>query len=238
MDAGLGDSSWFRRRFGDAGPATARALIGAGLGAHNRSSDTKTASGLKTDEPYGATFWQVLAIGFLEHLSEVQGIGTAKPKGFRYEIPVINGTTVHALKCSSRSGSRSDRLKINWSQARDDSLAHVERLSDDVLPLEEWLADAGSGDFAEAPSSEDDAVVLAAFVASASGGLERIYIGDGYIDRNDNVHWVHVEEIPVRLEFVELDNTLTVPSDRFDSAPGDFDLDMGLAQEKEDSEDS
>lgn len=236
MKTGPGNSVWFEKRFGDAGPATARALIRAGHGAHDRSSDTKTASGLRTDEPYGATFWQVLAIDFLEHLSEVQGISTAKPKGFRYDIPVINGTTVHALKCSSRSGSRVDRLKINWSQARDDSLAQVERKSDDILPLDEWLNDTSDDDLAAAPSSEDDAVVLAAFVASANGGLERIYIGDGYIDHNDNVHWVHVEELPVRLDSVELIGTLAVPSDRFDSAPGDFDLDMGLAEQQESSD--
>ena len=87
-----------------------------------------------------------------------------------------------------------------------------------------------------APASADESVVLAAFVASASGGLERIYIGDGYIDRNDDVYWVHYEEIPVRLGAGELTSTVSVVAERFDSAPGSVDIDMGLVRRPEEEE--
>lgn len=237
MDAGVGYSEWFRQRFGDAGPAVARALIRAGHEAHNRSSDTKTASGLKTDEPYGATFWQVLAIDVVEQLSGVQGIRALKPKGARYPLPVVNGTTVHAVKCASRSGSRPDQLKIRWSQFRDDSMSQVARVTGDILPLDEWLEEE-EAEGIDAPTSPDECVVLAAFVASASGGLERIYLGDGYIDRNDDVYWVHYEEVPVRLEAGELISTVSIVAERFDSAPGTVDIDMGLVHQTEEAEGS
>lgn len=227
MDVGFGDSDWFRKRFGDAGPSVARALLTAGREAHDRSSDTKAASGLMTNEPYGATFWQVLALEIVEELSGVQGIGTSKPKGARYALPVVNGTTIHAVKCASRSGSHHDRLKIRWSQFRDDSMLSVERVKDEVLPLEEWLNELDDEGI-EAPTSAKDAVVLAAFVASADGGLQHIYVGDGYIDRNDDVHWVRHEEVPVRVEVADLIGTGSVVADRFDSAPGNADLSLGL----------
>lgn len=182
---------------------------------------------MKTNEPYGATFWQVLSIEIVEELAGVQGIGTSKPKGARYALPVVNGTTIHAVKCASRSGSRHDRLKIRWSQFRDDSMSNVERIKADVLPLEEWLNEQEEEGI-EAPSSADNAVVLAAFVASPDGGLQHIYIGDGYIDRNDDVRWVHHEEVPVRVDVGELTSTVSVVADRFDSAPGNADLNLGL----------
>ncbi|GEC74183.1 hypothetical protein [Microbacterium maritypicum] len=233
MDSSIGNTAWFQQRFGDAGPAVAKALIRAGHEAHNRSSDTKAASGLTTDEAYGATFWQVLAIDLVEQLSSVQGIRALKPKGARHPLPIVNGTTIHAVKCASRSGSRHDQLKIRWSQFRDDSMSQVARVTGDVLPLAEWL-DEDEDEGIDAPTSPDESVVLAAFVASASGGLERIYIGDGYIDRSDDVYWVHYEEIPVRLDAGELISTVSVVvAERFDSAPGTVDIDMGLVRQPE-----
>ncbi|WP_323986736.1 hypothetical protein [Microbacterium plantarum] len=225
MDAGvtLGESEWFRKRFGQVAPAVAEGLIRAGRAAHETSAETKTASGLSTDEPYGATFWQVLALTVVEQLAAIQGTRTVRPKGSRFEIPVISGTTVYAAKCASRSGRSAGRLLLSWSHFRDELLREVERLPDEVLPLAEWQDEEDAE--LTPPTSESEAVVLVTYVASDRGGLERIFIGDGYLDSDGAVIWVHHEELPVK---VQLDLAHMMPRaavTRFDEAPMD-DLDM------------
>jgi hypothetical protein len=220
MDAAgrLGGSEWFRARFGDAAHAVAAALIRAGRAAHDTSADTKATSGLPTDEPYGATFWQVLAINVIEELAEVEDVRKIRPKGSRFELPVIGGTIIYAAKCASQSGPEAGHLVIRWSQFRDGLLADVERRPEEYLPLAEWQGDQGNEEF-PFPASERDAVVLVAFVASDRTGLERIHIGDGYLDADGAVIWIHHEELPVA---VALDTDVVGEageSRRFDEAP-------------------
>ncbi|KJL24203.1 hypothetical protein [Microbacterium foliorum] len=214
----LGGSEWFRSRFGDAAPTVAAALIRAGRSAHDTSADTKATSGLRTDEPYGATFWQVLALGVVEELAEVQNVRKIRPKGSRFHLPVVAGTTIYAAKCASQSGPEADRLVIRWSQFRDELLSDVERRPEEYLPLEEWQDDEGTEELVS-PTSEAEAVVLVAFVASDRAGLERIHIGDGYLDGNGAVIWLHHEELPVEVA-LDLDVTDEASEPRrFDEAP-------------------
>lgn len=223
---GLGDSEWFRARFGDDAPAVAAALIRAGRSAHDTSADTKATSGLPTDEPYGATFWQVLALGVVEELAGLQSVRTVRPKGSRFHLPVVAGTTIYAAKCASQSGPEADRLVIRWSHFRDELLSDVERRPEEYLPLAEWRDNEDSEELAS-PTSEADAVVLVAIVASDRTGLERIHIGDGYLDAHGAVIWIHHEELPVQVE-IDLDAAAeTSEPRRFDEAPMS-NLDMGV----------
>ncbi|WP_336644619.1 hypothetical protein [Microbacterium sp. USHLN186] len=229
---GLGGSEWFRARFGDAAPTVAEALIRAGRSAHDTSADTKAASGLRTDEPYGATFWQVLALGVVEELAEVQNVRKIRPKGSRFYLPVVGGTTIYAAKCASQSGPEADRLVIRWSQFRDELLSDVERRPEEYLPLPEWQDDEDAEELAS-PTSEAEAVVLVAFVASDRAGLERIHIGDGYLDAHGGVIWIHHEELPVEVEVNLGAANATSQPRRFDEAPMK-DLDMGVRGDDDD----
>lgn len=229
---GLGGSEWFRARFGDAAPAVAGALIRAGRSAHDTSADTKATSGLPTDEPYGATFWQVLALGVVEELAEVQNVRKIRPKGSRFYLPVVGGTTIYAAKCASQTGPEADRVIIRWSQFRDELLSDVERRPEEYLPLAEWQADEDAEELAS-PTSEAEAVVLVAFVASDRAGLERIHIGDGYLDAHGAVIWIHHEELPVEVE-IDLNATEEASQPRrFDEAPMKS-LDMGVRDDDDD----
>lgn len=224
----LGDSEWFRARFGEAAPAVAAALIRAGRAAHETSADTKATSGLRTDEPYGATFWQVLALNVVDELAEVPSVRKIRPKGSRFHLPVVGGTTIYAAKCASQSGPEAEHLVIRWSQFRDELLSDVERRPEEFLPLAEWQVD--ETEELASPGSEAEAVVLVAFVASDRAGLERIHIGDGYLDADGAVIWIHNEELPVA---VTLDLAAAEePTDlrRFDEAPMRS-LDMGVRED-------
>jgi|GEM_PF-5744897 len=214
----LGGSEWFRARFGEAAPTVAAALIRAGRSAHDTSADTKATSGLRTDEPYGATFWQVLALGVVEELAEVQNVRKIRPKGSRFPLPVVGVTTIYSAKCASQSGPEADRLVIRWSQFRDDLLSDVERRPEEYLPLADWQDDAGAEELAS-PRSEAEAVVLVVFVASDRSGLERIHIGDGYLDADGSVIWIHHEELPVEAEIDLGAATHVSEPRRFDEAP-------------------
>jgi hypothetical protein len=228
----LGESDWFCARFGDAAPAVAAALIRAGRSAHETSADTKATSGLATDEPYGATFWQVLALGVVEELVGNQDVRTIHPKGSRFDLPVVGGTTIYAAKCASQSGPEADRLVIRWSQFRDQLLSDVERRPEEYLPLEEWQ-DGEEVDELVTPTSEAEAVVLVAYVASDRAGLERIHVGDGYLDAKGAVVWIHHEELPVEavLNF-DVTGKASEPR-RFDEAPMRS-LDMGVREDDHD----
>jgi len=215
---GVGGNDWFRARFGDAGPAVVAALTRAGRSAHETSADTKATSGLRTDEPYGATFWQVLALNVVEELADIQGVRTIRPKGSRFHLPVVNGTTLYAAKCASQSGPEANRLVIRWSQFRDELLSDIERRPEEYLPLTEWQDERETEPLAS-PASEDEAVVLVAYVASDRAGLERIHIGDGYLDESGSVIWIHNEELPVEVTLDVDAAEGTRESRRFDEAP-------------------
>lgn len=229
VSTGLGDSDWFRERFGDAAPAVAEALIRAGHHAHNTASDTKATSGLRTDEPYGATFWQVLALTIIRELAHIPGLLTVRPAGSRFDIPVINGTTVYAAKCSTRSGRSAGTLRMGWSHFRDDLLHNVERVPAERLPFGDWDNET---DGPARPSSVEDAVVLTAYVASDGGGLERIFIGDGYLDADGNVIWAHCEALPVDSTLDAVNSAPRPFAPRFDDAPM-ADLPLSLREESE-----
>ncbi|WP_277959799.1 hypothetical protein [Frigoribacterium faeni] len=214
----IGGSQWFHSRFGDDAPAVATALIRAGRTAHDTSADTKATSGLRTDEPYGATFWQVLALGIVEELAKIQNVRKIRPMGSRFDIPVVGATTIYAAKCASQSGPEADHLVIRWSQFRDQLLSDVERRPDDYLPLDEWH-DGEEVDELVSPASEDDAVVLVAYVASDRAGLERIHVGDGYLDSNGAVIWIHHEELPVEEVLAWNENDEASEPRRFDEGP-------------------
>lgn len=227
----LGDSEWFKLRFGGVAPTVAEALMRAGQVAHETSADTKATSGLPTDEPYGATFWQVLALEAFNRISEIQGVREVRPRGSRFKLPIVNGTTVYAVKCAAGSGPSSDRLTVRWSYFRDALLGDVERRPEETLSL--WPVDEDDQEL-QAPTSEVDAVVLVTYVASDRGGLERIYIGDGYLDPKGTVFWLHCEELPIKANAELADSAPFAVSARFDDAPGP-DLNMGLREEDADT---
>ncbi|GAA1788289.1 hypothetical protein [Agromyces lapidis] len=220
----LGGSEWFQGRFGTVADEVAEALVRAGRNAHETAADSKAASKLRTDEPYGATFWQILALSTVEELSGIQGVQTTKPKGSRFELPVVNGTILYAAKCASQSGPQADRLMIRWSNFRERLFDNVERPDAMHLPLPEWEPETSR---IETPSSAANAVILVAYVASDRGGLERIYIGDGYLDAEGHVHWVYYEELSVGPAEMGTGVTSAEQAGRFDDAPMP-DLDMGL----------
>jgi hypothetical protein len=144
-------------------------------------------------------------------------------------LPVVGGTTIYAAKCASQSGPEADHLVIRWSHFRDDLLSDVERRPEAYLPLAEWQDDEDIEGLVS-PTSEAEAVVLVAFVASDRAGLERIHIGDGYLDATGAVIWIHHEELPVEVA-LELDVADEASeSRRFDEAPM-RNLDMGVRED-------
>lgn len=225
-------SDWCESKFGASADEVLSGVVRACILAQESASDAQAGSRLRSNEPFGATFWVALGENAAPELASVPGFSKKRPKGSRFDIPSINGTTILATKCASNAGPERDRLKVRWSAFRDDQLKDVERPADAVLALDEWIEEEPPLTRPDAPTNS---AVLIVVVASAEGGLQRIYIGDGYLEDDGRVRWIYCEAVP--LEASAPVTAVSVPEarPRFDEAPM-RDLDLGMHEVDEHGE--
>ncbi len=224
-------SEWCEAKFGaSSADQVVDGVVRACLLAQEKASNAQEGSELSTNEPFGATFWVVLGNSAASELASVPGFSKARPKGGRFDVPAVNGVTIVVTKCAAGAGPGRDRLKVRWSALREEQLSGVERLPDSVLPLEEW-SEEEEVDLAR-PDSPDNAAVLVVVVASAEGGIQHIYMGDGYLDAEGRVSWLYCEALPFQHVSPVAAVSGSEERPRFDEAPMP-DLDLGLHEDDE-----
>lgn len=218
-------SEWCRAKFGtSAADQVVDGVVRACVLAQEKASTAQEGSELDTNEPFGSTFWVVLGNNAAAELAAVPGFAKTRPKGSRFDVPSVNGVTVVVTKCAAGAGPGRDRLKVRWSAFREKQLSGVERQPDSVLPLAEWAEEEVN---LTRPDSPENAAVLVVVVASAEGGIQHIYIGDGYLDGEGRVTWLYCEALPFQQTSHVAVVRGTEERPRFDEAPmPDLDLDL------------
>lgn len=199
-DGGFEASEWFYDMFGEQSEESARALYGAALAAHGRASDAKAGSRLRTNEPYGATFWVALPEEVLKSFAFFPGLETIRLRHGRYELPVCNETLLLAVKMPA-NGRGPDELRIKSKFRR--RLLSMQSLDDAVSPLDfgdfEFADAVGEPVVIEGEFGSAKRVVLVVVECSARGGVRRIHIGDVVVLADGHIVWTYREELPLSL---------------------------------------
>lgn len=223
--------------FGDQATAAAHAFARAANTAQNDGTEAKVGSRLPTNEPYGATVWLAFA---RETASELENIGaaTARPKGCRYRLAILNGTLALAVKLPADSrGIEHIRIASAIRQ-------RILCLSGDRAGVT-----LDFGDDFELVDDEDHAVtdaefggatrvILVVLEGSARGGVESIHIGDVSLGDLGHVVWLHREQLPVEvsadmvagLVVLELEQSTSFASADMPEAPLGLVAEDGVAE--------
>jgi hypothetical protein len=185
MTERLNGPRFMERCFGEESAAVSAALVAAGQAAHSRALNAKEASELETNHAYGATFWVALAEEVATRLAPLlPGCELLEPSGSQYDLLLWNGSAILPIKVERKAAA--GPLRARWSLLR-------QRLMG-VNPPAERLATLFDGMELETLEPEDEglaivtrarralgdqatAMVVAAFVCSATGGMRYIEVG-------------------------------------------------------------
>jgi hypothetical protein len=192
--------TYMDRHFGELAEDAARVFIDAGRTTHDRSADAKDASGLQTNEVYGASFWLNLprqVSGRLEPL--LSGCERIQPPSSRYSLLVWNGTVVFPVKIMDRSSRRADSMRVRPSDLRRHLFALNPPVEHDLSLLDvmegydethlELQARSIADDARVALGSSADSMMIAAYVCTADGGLQEVHVGTGTLDAEGYILW-------------------------------------------------
>lgn len=217
------NASYMRRQFGESATEVEAALVAAGLAAHDRSLDAKSASGLRTNEAYGATFWLALADEVTARVAPVLPESQlVQPHHSRYPMLVNDGVLLFAAKVMEGAAARADSMRLRPSELRRNifSLSEYDpaqlSLLDEFAPAPEDLAAEAAR---RALGSSAGSMITVAYVCSSDSGLRAVYAGDATLDDDGYLLWSERESLGLGL----LDDSIAAPSpivvETFSSAP-------------------
>ena len=214
--------SYMSRQFGKSAAEVEAALVAAGLAAHDRSLDAKSASGLRTNEAYGATFWLALADEVVARVAPVLPESQlVQPHHSRYPMLVNDGVLLFAAKVMEGTASRADSMRLRPSELRRNifSLSEYDpaqlSLMDELDPTSE---DLGVEAARRALGSSAGSMITVAYVCSSDGGLRAVYAGDAALDDDGYLLWSERELLGLGV-LTESTATSPVAVEDFASAP-------------------
>lgn len=224
------NETYLDRNFGELADDVARVFIDAGRATHDRSAEAKDASGLKTNEVYGASFWlnlPRLVSGPLEPL--LPGCVRIQPPSSRYSLLVWNGTVIFPVKIMDRSAKRSDSMRVRVSDLRRQlfALNPPAELDMSLLDLIEdydekdlqLRAEAIADDARVALGSSADSMMIVAYVCTADGGLLEVHVGTGTLDHEGYILWSERQSLSLVDELDLVGKPQLVAGETFTDAP-------------------
>jgi hypothetical protein len=224
------NATYLDRHFGELAADAAHVFIDAGRATHDRSAEAKDASGLKTNEVYGASFWlnlPRLVSGRLELL--LPGCVRIQPPSSRYSLLVWNGTVIFPVKIMDRSAKRADSMRVRVSDLRRQlfALNPPAELDMSLLDLIEdydekdlqLRAETIADDARVALGSSADSMMIIAYVCTADGGLLEVHVGTGTLDHEGYILWSERQSLSLVDELDLVGRPQLVAGETFTDAP-------------------
>lgn len=192
---------FMERTFGDFAAEISAAFVAGGLSSHRRAQAAQDASELRSNQPYGSTYWLALheeVVGRL--LAILPGSLVFPPKGAQFQLVVWEGRIILPVKLID-GGNRDGRLRIRTSRLRSNLTsvnmpeAPTPTLFDDESDTLAVFEEAMLEIIIKAMASIDNiasTVILAAYGCTPKAGLQIIEVGiatldeDGYVDFTDS----------------------------------------------------
>lgn len=222
--------TYLGRHFGELADDAASVFIDAGRATHDRSAEAKDASGLKTNEVYGASFWlnlPRLVSGRLEPL--LPGCMRIQPPSSRYSLLVWNGTVIFPVKIMDRSAKRADSMRVRVSDLRRQlfALNPPAELDMSLLDLIEdydekdlqFRAETIADDARVALGNSADSMMIVAYVCTADAGLLEVHVGTGTLDHDGYILWSERQSLSLVDELDLVGKPQLVAGETFTDAP-------------------
>ena len=235
-------SVWAQQRFGQAAPELTVAVSAAVQYAHERALAAHVASGLTSNDAYGATMMVQLHLALAAFTEDILGVVARKPSGVRSRFPyvVVEDTSVALMPwrfATDASVSRTDaKLPGPVSDLRRTLLGLSARAPYNQPSLEDAFLETFDVDEALAEESEMlrelermGTVVTLALASNPANGIVSLGWGDAELTNPETgeVRWHAWEDIPLGLELpLESRPVVLRPAPdsvaiRFDDAPED-----------------
>jgi hypothetical protein len=238
--ARIAAGTFMERRFGASAAAVSAALVNAGKEAHIRSLDAKDGSRLKSNHPYGSTFWLALPDEVVTRLLPLlEDAVPFPPQGAQYELLFWEDLAILPVKVID-GGAREGRMRARMSKLRS-------RLTSVNLPAkpEASLFDNIEGfrveDFERAALANVErarkamgdktaAMIIAAFACNPKSGLQTVEVGIGTFDDRGFIRFTDSERLSILNAPAAATKPVPVAGDSFTDAPRPKPM-LGLVEE-------
>lgn len=197
--------TFMERHFGHVAAEVEAELVLAGKEAHTRSLDAKIGSRLKTNHPYGGTFWLALPEEVVARLVPLLGGATPfPPHGSQYELVVWNGLAILPVKVidgAARGGQMRARVSHLRTRLTNINVAEpAEETLFDSLPefqLDETEADSLASVNAARSAFGDVAqtMIVAAYACNPKGGLQAVEVGIARLDEDGFIQFTESQRL-------------------------------------------
>ena len=199
--------TFMERRFGVSAAQVSTALVKAGKEAHIRSLDAKDGSRLKSNHPYGSTFWLALPDEVVTRLLPLLDDAIPfPPKGAQYELLFWEDLAILPVKVID-GGAQEGRMRARVSKLRS-RLTSVNvppkpkpSLFDDIegFRVEDYESEALANveRARKAMGDKTAAMIIAAFACSPKSGLQVVEVGIGTFDDRGFIHFADSERLSI-----------------------------------------
>jgi hypothetical protein len=221
--------TFMERHFGGLASDVSAALVAAGLEAHARSLDAKIGSRLRSNHPYGGTYWLALPDEVVARLLPLlEDSVPFPPAGSQYDLVLWNQIAILPVKVID-GGTRGGVMRVRSSELRSrltsvnvpvtpepTLLDHldgfgVDEFDDEALAAVERARKA-LGDVATT-------IVVAAYACNPTSGLQAIEVGIATLDDDGFIQFSDSQRLAVIKPSVAPTRPMPVAGDSFDAAP-------------------
>jgi len=225
--------AWSQQVMGEAGPHIRAEVLRILMATHDTVAAQHTALDLGSGDAYGL-MWLKVPRELVKAFAGVAGVRLLRPKGARYQLPVINGVPLVPWRYAKDRTTNIDDVQFGVSDARRSLFKPA-----DAPPLELEVGEAGLGDAVIDELPAERRRQLAAYLeairdlaadgrriavlayASTPDALLRSYLGYADLGPDDRLVWAFREElqVPTTTAVAPVHDTIPAPRDSFDSGP-------------------